>query len=262
MDASITKAVIPAAGRGRRLSPITDYLPKSMLPLGRKPVLHHIIEELREACITDIGIITRSNQTPIFSYFRSFPEVEFIIDDSERGPGGALLNARSFVGDEDFVTIFEDAPIKGERRAQNLQELMNIKDIKEPEAVLSVYQVPRGEVSMRGIVTFEGTHKPLKGVRRVTAVTEKPSIDEAESFWATSCRYVLGPSIFEALEDVDSDEKNELQLTTAIQHLIENGDLVVGHPLKEKLKRYDTGNFEGYFESLKDFIKEETGRSS
>lgn len=258
MDTSITKAVIPAAGRGRRLSPITDYLPKSMLPLGKKPVLHHIIDELREASITDIGIISRSNQTSIFSYFRSFPEVEFIIDDSERGPGGALLNARSFVKDEDFVTVFEDAPVRGERRAQNLQELMNIKEIKETAAVLSVYQVPRGEVSMRGIVTFEGTHKPLKGVRRVTAVTEKPSIDEVESSWATSCRYVLGPSIFEALEEVDSDEKNELQLITAIQQLVNNGEHVVGHPMKEKLKRYDTGNFEGYFECFKDFIEEET----
>lgn len=256
MESSITKAVIPAAGRGRRLEPITNYLPKSMLPLGRKPVLHHIIDELKEASIEQIGIVARSNQTAIFTYFRDFSDVEFIIDDTESGPGGAVLSARSFVGDDDFVVIFADAPVKGSRRAQNLQELINIKEVKETDAVLSVYEVPRSEAPKRGVVKFEGADGPLKGVRKLTDFLEKPAIDEVNSSWVTSCRYVLSPSIFDALDNVKEKGKKEIQLTTAIRHLINNDALVVGHPLKETLKRYDTGNFKGYFESFKDFAED------
>ena len=250
----ITKAVIPAAGKGSRLKPITGYLPKPMFPLGRKPVLAHIVEELMEADIEEIGIVAPSNQTAIFKYFKKYPEVEFIIDDTQSGPGGALLSARSFAGGDGFVTIFADAPLRGDGRGKHLKELMQLKDSKEAAVAMSVYQVPAGEAEKRGVVTLQDQVK--EGPARVADMKEKPSASELsgqDQHWVSSCRYVLDPTIFEALEQAERDDNNELQLTTAIAGLCNDDKPVWVLPLPEALDRYDTGNFDGYFEAFGDF---------
>ncbi len=252
MSSSIRKAVIPAAGTGSRLSPITDYLPKAMLPLGRKPVLHHIVDELREASIDQIGIVARSNQTAIFKYFRNFPEVEFIIDDSKSGPGGAVLNARNFVDGEDFIVIFADSPIKGNDRGAYLKDIIQLKKSENAVAVISTYKAPESEISSRGVVVFEDQDN-IDGPQKIVDIKEKPSSKSVESKWVSACRYVLDPTIFAALEAVSFDDQDELQLTTAIRHKVRNGDSVWGYPLPEQLERYDTGNFDGYFEAFDAF---------
>lgn len=253
MQPSIQKAVIPAAGKGRRMSPISDYLPKSMLPLGKKPVLHHIIEELRDASISKIAVIARSNQTAVFSYFMNFPEVEFIIDDSTSGPGGAILEAREFVGENDFITIFADAPVRGADRGIYLQELMDIKKNKDAEAALAIYKVAQKEMGSRGVITFKDKDHQKEGIRHLADIIEKPEPEKYTSSWAAACRYVLSPQIFEALGNIERDENEELQLTTALRHLIKEGNSVVGYSIPNNMRRYDTGNFEGYFEAFRDF---------
>lgn len=251
MDILLNKAVIPAAGNGSRLSPVSQYLPKGMLPLGKKPVLHHIVDELREVEIEHIAIVAKSRHTPVFSYFRDFADVNLIIDDSETGPGGALLAAEEFINNDNFVTIFADAPVIGEAREQNLYELIKIKEVKESAAVLSAYKVPRLEANQRGIIEFEGSERLMDGVRRITEIKEKPSKEDLEEKeWASACRYVFGQNIFDALKEIETDGKGELQLSDATQLLIEQGELVVGYPLKDNLKRYDTGTFEGYREAF------------
>ena len=255
MKKSIRKAVIPAAGTGSRLLPITNYLPKAMLPLGKKPVLHHIVDELQEASIDKIGIVARSNQTAIFKYFRNFPDVEFIIDDSKSGPGGAVLNAQKFVGSEDFIVVFGDSPIKGKKRGSYLNDLTKLKKSKNAAAVISTYNVPESEISSRGVLVFEEQDE-INGPQKITNIIEKPSPQTVESTWVSACRYILDPSIFYALSAIGSAEEDEIQLTTAIRHQVQNGDSVWGYPLPRRLKRYDTGNFEGYFEAFSVFATE------
>jgi UTP--glucose-1-phosphate uridylyltransferase len=254
---NIQKAVIPAAGSGTRMSPVTDYLPKSMLPLGKKPVMHHLVDELREASIDKIAIVCQSNQTSIFSYFMNYSEVEFIIDDSKSGPGGALLKAQEFVDSNSFVTLFADAPIMGENRGSYLKALINMRLTEEATVALAVYQVPETEVDHRGVVTFKN-NSITSGANEVAGIMEKPTKGEIKSdrIWASACRYVLDPKIFEVLGAIQRDEKNELQLTTAIRQLLQEGEKVIGTPLPDGLKRYDTGHFEGYFEAFKEFAEE------
>ena len=102
-------------------------------------MLQHIVDELLEASIDQIAIVARSNQTAIFTYFRNIPEVEFIIDDSKSGPGGAVLNAKAFVNGDDFVVIFADAPVLGLQRGKYLKDLIQTKKTHNASAVISTY---------------------------------------------------------------------------------------------------------------------------
>lgn len=171
---TIQKAVVPAAGRGTRLQPLTDYLPKPMLPLGKKPVLQHITEELIEAGITEIAVIVQSDHDLIFDYFSKFPEIEFITDDSVSGPGGAILHAEEFVDGDDFITVFADAPATGNGRDKHIENLLHIKNAEEAEAVVSIYRVPGAEASSRGVVTLEDPNDSVTDPARIVDIIEKP----------------------------------------------------------------------------------------
>lgn len=251
----ITKAIIPAAGLGTRMKPITNYLPKPMLPLGKKPVIQHIVEELKGAGITEIVLIIRKEHESIVEYFSDTDGLSFIYDETASGPGGAILKAEPFVAEENFVVIFSDAPIKGEGRSEYLKNLVGLKE-EEENAVLSIYEIPGSEISSRGIVTFE--EKDLSGSRvvKLKDIIEKPSSKRGSQTWASACRYVLGPEIFDSLKKVESDEDGELQLTPAIRLMIAEGYEVLGYPLAKSLNRYDTGNFEGYFQAFIDFASD------
>jgi len=249
----ISKAVVPAAGLGTRMEPISSYLPKPMLPLGRKPVLQHIVDELQQAGIQEIGLVIRSDHQAIWKYFRNQSAITLIKDDSTSGPGGAILKTEEFIGGDDFVVIFSDAPIRGSNRSEYLQRLMALKQNRKARAALSIYQIPKSEASSRGVVVFDEQEFSKVEPLRLTDIIEKPS-DEEISRWASACRYVLDGDIFEALKNISADEDGELQLTPAIRHLIATGKTVVGLPLPNQLQRYDTGNFEGYFEAFGDFM--------
>lgn len=91
---------------------------------------------------------------------------------------------------------------------------------------------------------------------KIKDIIEKPVIDTVKSSWVLACRYILSPKIFNALQDIKFDNQDELQLTTAIRHMVQNGRSVWGYPFPKELKRYDTGNFEGYVEAFGDFARE------
>lgn len=252
---TITKAVIPAAGRGTRLRPLTEYLPKPMLPLGRKPVLQHIVEEVGAAGIEEIALIVRSDQKAVFSRYSGFSGLELLVDDSFSGPGGALLKAEEFVAGSNFVTVLADAPVRGPGRERHLNELINLRKTDEAAAALSLYRIPGSEAGDRGVVAVEEREGPEKSPLQITGMTEKPPAGNNGKRWASACRYVFGPEIFEMLKKADRAEKGELQLTAGIRQLIKEKRPVLGLPLPDGLKRYDTGNFEGYFEAFSAFTE-------
>lgn len=253
---TITKAVIPAAGLGTRLDPISRYLPKAMLPLGKKPVLEHIVEELKKAGLEEIAIVTRSEYNTIFDYFGDDTAVTFIKDDSGSGPGGALLKAREFVNGHDFVVAFADAPLRGVGRLDFLQQLMTLKKSRGASASLAMYPVEPSEASSRGVVLFEEQQAEPGSEVTVTDMLEKPSQRKEALLWASACRYVLDQHIFGALDKIDADQDGELQLTTAIRHMLGKGHRVLGYPLAQGLTRYDTGNFEDYYKAVCNFADE------
>lgn len=251
----INKAVIPAAGQGTRLRPLTNYLSKPMLPLGKKPVLQHIIEELKEAGIKEIAVVVRSDDQRMVDYFKEDAAIQFIFDDSSSGPGGAILKTEPFINnDEDFVVVFADAPLIGTGIGTFWRDLISLKKETDVMATLAIYPIAKEEVSSRGVVKFE-VDKYISAKRlRLTDITEKPSTVPDEP-WAVACRYVLNNNVLDILKEVDPDDNGELQITPAIHKMITGGDKVLGHPLPEGLTRHDTGNFEGYFKALQAFIQ-------
>lgn len=248
----ITKAVIPAAGKGTRMRPLTNYMSKSMLPLGKKPVLQHIIEELKEAGIKEIAVVAKSNDQKMIDYFEDDASVQFIFDDSLSGPGGAILKTEAFVGNEDFVVVFADAPLKGMGRASYLKDLIALKSAKDVMGVLAIYPISKGEASSRGVVEFRVNKSTNNKKVRLTDIIEKPSTIPADP-WAAACRYILDNRIFEILKETTPEARGELQLTPAVRKMIIDGDLVWGCPLADGLTRHDTGNFEGYFKAFRAF---------
>ncbi len=250
---AISKAVIPAAGKGTRMRPLTNYLTKPMLPLGKKPVLQHIIEELKEAGLHEIAVVAKNEDQKMVNYFEDDTAVQFIFDDLLSGPGGAILKTESFVKNEDFVVVFADAPLEGSERSRYLKDLISLKSKEGVMGALAIYPIGKEEVSSRGVVKFEADRSKDDKTVRLTNIIEKPSV-KPEDPWATACRYVLDHRIFDILKRTTPDKNNELQLTPAIRKMIQNGDMVLGYPLPDGITRHDTGNFEGYFKALRAFI--------
>ncbi len=251
----IRKAVIPAAGQGTRLRPLTRYLPKPMVPLGEKPVLEHMVNELQSADIEQIAVVARSDHDALISYFENFPGLELIMDDTSSGPGGAILRAEMFVGKEEFLVAFADAPLIGTGSSDHLQRLVQLKRNKQAAAILSIYPVPASEAGSRGIVKIkEGNGDPESGMP-VAEMIEKPTVTKSGNHWASSCRYVLDASIFRVLKKSVPGEGGELQLTAGIRALLAEGNLVWALPLPEGLQRCDTGTLEGYYRAWEAWLQ-------
>lgn len=249
---AVNKAIIPAAGLGKRMQPLSGYLPKPMLPLGRKPVLRHIVEEIRAAGIKEILILTRSEHQAVFDYFEDKSNITIKVDDSAGGPGQAVLEGREFAGDENFLVVFSDAPLEGGHREQVVREMAKTFEKNSADASLSIYPVPEKEATSRGIVRIEEIAEACQAVK-ITDIIEKPDHIRISNPWASACRYILTSEIFDALDNAEPDESGELQLTAGIKVLLERDRKVLGVPLPDGIRRHDTGNFKGYFKALANF---------
>jgi len=250
---SIRKAVIPSAGLGKRMQPLTRVIPKEMLPLGRKPILQFIVEELQAGGIEEILIVTREDKPTIQRYFENWKGVDFIHENHSRGLGYAVLMAKEFVGEENFVVALADAFIGGEKPAEYVSDLMRTHEELGAALTMAIYQVPIKETHLRGIVDPVGEITPGEPVK-IQDMREKPDSESAPSTWAGVGRYIFTPAIFDALEDSPPDPQGEYQLTDGIRLLIRSGKPAYGFPLYPGQIRFDTGNFAGYIKAFKYFL--------
>ncbi len=237
----IRKAVIPAAGLGTRVLPASKAVPKEMLPLADRPTIQYIVEEAVASGIEQITLITSRYKRAIEDHFDVLPELEELLESKGRreqveqlrrieqlarfnfvrqqrplGLGHAVSMARESIGDEPFgVLLGDDLVVNPEHPC--LQQLINVHE-KHGGCVLAVMRVPREQLSRYGVVQLMG--KPEEpGVYRVRDLVEKPAADEAPSDLAVIGRYVLPPTIFEALEQTKPGVGGEIQLTDAIRLL-------------------------------------------
>lgn len=258
----IRKAVIPAAGLGTRMLPITKSMPKEMLPIVDKPVIHYVVEEAIKAGIDDILIITGKGKRAIEDYFdRSF-ELEFYLREKGKfeelkqieeigemvdiyyvrqkkplGLGDAILHAEKHVNGEPFAVLLGDDIIVSEK--PGIKQLIEIAERKEAP-VIGVERVPWELVSRYGIVDGE----PLGDeVYQVKHLVEKPSPQEAPSNVAIIGRYVLTPEVFDALRETPPGRGGELQLTDALQRLLSSQNIFAKEITGE---RYDVGSKLGF----------------
>lgn len=257
----VRKAVIPAAGLGTRVLPATKALPKEMLNIVDKPSLQYIVEELVEAGITDIVIITGRNKNSIEDHFDYSYELEETLKNAKKldlldkvehissmvnicyirqnmplGLGHAILKAKTFVGEEPFIIALGDDIIYSPEKVVSKQLIEKYN--KYGKSIVACQEVNEEDVNKYGIVK---TKKDLdEKTFEIEDFVEKPKIEEAPSRIACLGRYLLSPKIFEFLENTEVGKGGEIQLTDSILAMLNSGEEVLAY--KFDGKRYDIGN--------------------
>lgn len=272
---SVDIAVVPVAGLGTRLLPATKSQPKEMLPVGRKPVVQYVFEELTAAGMQRILFVTGPGKASIENHFDTNEELVRTLREKgreellaglefERAPvkyfytrqrqalglGHAVLSARAFVGNEPFVVALGDSIIGLERQSDIVRRMRDAFDERDAAAVIALEEVPRDQVRHYGIVApRNGGGEPFE----LADLVEKPSTADAPSTLAIAARYVLSPAIFDALDATSPGVGGEIQLTDGIRRLIRDGGRVYGLVLRPNERRFDIGNFDAYFRAFVEF---------
>ncbi|MFI6285152.1 UTP--glucose-1-phosphate uridylyltransferase [Streptomyces sp. NPDC051018] len=266
MPPTIRRAVIPAAGLGSRLLPLTKATPKEMLPVGDKPVIEHTVRELVTSGITDITIVVSGGKSLIQDHFRPNPAlvdqlradgktayadaVEEVAELAHRGHityldqhgpygnGTPVLNAARNVGDEPMLVLWPDDVFVAEvPRAQQLIRAYETTNCP----VLALMPIDRTDAHRYGVPVVK---EDLDGgLLRITGLVEKPKPEDAPSTYAAIGGYVVTPAIIDELREQTSrwyeHRTGEVYLTDAI-NAYANSRAVYGQVISGRW--YDTGN--------------------
>ncbi|WP_018347905.1 UTP--glucose-1-phosphate uridylyltransferase [Longispora albida] len=262
------KAVVPAAGLATRFLPATKAVPKELFPVVDKPVLEYIVGEAASAGLKDVLLITGKGKTSMVDHFDRRPDAEARLEAkgdlvrlaavrrSEEladiyacrqheplGLGHAVGCAESHVGNQPFAVLLAD-----EFTDEGDPLLSQMLDLQAQTGgiVLAFIEVPWEEVSRYGVASVEPTG--TEDVVRVTGLVEKPARDEAPSNLIVVGRYVLPPTIFEAIRKTEPGAGGEIQLTDAMVRLMNEGTPV--HGIIFRRIRHDTGQPLGYLQAL------------
>ncbi len=262
---SIKTIVIPVAGMGTRFLPATKSIPKEMLPILDKPLIHYAVEEAKNAGIKSFIFVTSPNNKFPKLYLSSNKSLEtHLIEKGKRsllktvqeiniedaniklveqkkplGLGDAIYRTKKYIGKKDFAVLLPDDLILG---SNCLKQLINIYN-KKKAYVIGVMNVNKNEVEKYGVV--KGNNLESK-TSEVLGLIEKPKISNAPSNLAVVGRYILKNSIFNYLNTIDKGSGNELQLTDAIS-LSAQKERVLSY--KFSGKRYDCGSKLGFLKA-------------
>ncbi len=265
----IRAAVIPAAGLGTRFLPFTKSVPKEMLPLINKPAIQHIIEESVKADLLELFIIIGNGKGAIVDYFNPIHEqaaflkekdvnllkevlsdkiagatISYLLQPQPKGLGHAIFMARNVIPHNSyFAVLLPDDILVGEDPAIGTMSKLSQQ---EHATVIAVQEVPRAHISSYGVISIKKQLAP--DIFEVDSLVEKPSIDQAPSNLAIVGRYIIPEKIFGILNEMQHNIKGELQLTDAIQELINRGEKVLASKFPHK--RFDTGTPCGWLEAI------------
>jgi len=265
----VRKAVIPAAGLGINFLPATKAQPKEMLPVIVTPVIQYVVEEAIDAGIDDILIIIGKGKRAIEDHFDRNPDLEGYLEKIQRsgqyneirriadmanihfirqkeinGLGAAILYAKQHVGNEPFALLLGDTII--DSVIPVTQQLIDIYE-QYRHSVIAVESVPEERLSRFGIVEGEKVSDVLWSL---TKLIEKPTVDKTSSNLAIAGRYILTPEIFKALDATLPDKNNEIQLTDALQIMLQKED-IFAYAIEGK--RFDLGNKIDYVKMMVEF---------
>lgn len=256
----VKKAVIPAAGYGTRFLPATKAQPKEMLPLVDKPVIQYVVEEAIESGIKDILLIIGRGKRTLEEHFSRNYELEdqlrkshkqaelelikampkdvwihFVWQHEQNGLGDAVKCARNHVGNQPFAVLLGDTVMESYTDLPVTRQLIDVYNQYE-EAVLALEEVPKEKVSRYGVIGGEELRERIYSIRELV---EKPDIDTAPSNLVIASRYVLPPEIFSALDMAGPGKGGEIQLTDALQLLVQDRNMYGYH---FRGRRHDLGN--------------------
>jgi len=269
----VRKAVFPAAGWGTRFLPATKAQPKEMLPLVDKPVIQYAVEEAVAAGIEQVIIVTSTQKRAIEDHFDLSFELEHLLEEKgeieklrmvrhitdlaqiayvrqkeQLGLGHAILMTKDLIGNEPFAVLLPDDVVISERPC--IGQLIHAYE-QSHGSVVAVMQVPRDESDRYGMVAAETTESQLDGgrLRRMTRIVEKPAPAESPSTLAVIGRYVLTPKIFDKLEQTQRGAGGEIQLTDAIEALMQEQSVFA---YEFEGIRYDAGTTMGWLRATID----------
>ena len=265
----VRKAVIPADGLGTRFLPATKAQSKEMLPIIVTPTIQYVVEEAIDAGIDDILIIIGKGKRAIEDHFDRNYDLELYLENKKKddqyneirriaemanihfirqkeinGLGDAILYAQQHVGDEPFAVLLGDTII--DSVIPVTQQLIDIYD-QYRHTIVAVEAVPNENVSRFGIIGGKQISDVLWSINKLV---EKPELDKTPSNLALAGRYILTPEIFKAIEDTPVDINQELQLTDALQIMVEQEDI---YAYVIEGKRYDIGNKLDYLKTIVEF---------
>ena len=274
----IYNAIVPVAGLGTRLLPLTKSQPKELLAVGRKPVIQHIIEELHAAGITNVLFVTGKRKTAIENHFDRDSELLQMLEDAGKtslipavdfesigmdlfytrqnrqlGLGHAIGCGRAFADGNPFVVALGDSIIRSAESHNVVQKLIDCFEQTGAACVIAFEQVPREDVCRYGIARPESDGD----VFAVSDLVEKPAPDAAPSNLAIAARYVFSAEIFDAIARIRPGKGGEIQLTDAMRLMLKEGKKVYGVRMKPSERRYDIGTFDSYFKCFLEFALED-----
>jgi UTP--glucose-1-phosphate uridylyltransferase len=255
---TVRSAVIPAAGLGTRLLPLTRCVPKELLPLAGQPLIEHALREALESGIRRIVVITCAAKPALEDYLacaaaehREAAEIVVVRQPEPRGLGDAIACARESVDGEMFAVLLPDTLFDAEPPA--LAQLLAAQP-KFPACLVATQTVPPERVPHCGILSLAPVAGTVR-LARINSLVEKPALARAPSRHAILGRYLLTPDIFDCLAAAPPDARGEVQLTDALQILLtrktENGMARDGAPgpllaVRIDGESYDAGEKLGY----------------
>lgn len=263
---AVTKAVIPIQGLGTRFLPLSKAISKEFLPLGEKPMIHYLLEELSQSGIKEIFFVVGTTKHPLVSYLQRARTLEkileergqkeelerltslhellesfsfsFVIESKIQGDGYAILQAKKHVGDEPFLVAYPDDVI--EAKTPCALQLMNIFRTSQ-RPVQGLVSLPQERLSAYGVI--DG-NRIANRLWKVTSIVEKPPLGKAPSQLAIVGRRILTPDIFPYLKKTTANGKGEIVLTEALGKMAKDGKPIYGYEIEGRW--WECGDKQGW----------------
>ena len=269
----IKQAIIPLAGLGTRLLPLTSVFAKELLPINGKPGIEYILDECIEAGIKEVIFIISQKKMMIKNYFyndkfykdiikrKKDPRIineykkilkykkmiKFVFQDRPLGTGDAVLKTKKLIKDKYFLMLLPDDLIV----KHNCSRSMIAINKKFKTSVMASMKVNKKEVSRWGIYNIKEKIDNKNFI--IKSVVEKPSFKQAPSNNAVIGRYILPKTIFNKLTKLKPGKSGEIHITDAIQLLINDNNKFIGHNFSGKY--LDCGTMSGYINSTLEISK-------
>ena len=263
----IKQAIIPLAGLGTRLLPLTSVIPKELLPINGKPGLEYILDECIKSGIKEVIFIISKKKLMIKNYFykdafyknlikkkknnvrlkleykkiKKYKKmIKFVYQNSPRGTGDAVLKCKKLIRSNFFLMLMPDDLITKANCSKSLIKLHK----KYDSAIIASKKVHRNKVSRWGIFDIKKINKRDFYIKDVV---EKPDVRSAPSNYAVIGRYILPKKIFKIIEKQKPGQNGEIHITDSIRKLILKKNKFIGHIFAGNY--LDCGSMEGYINS-------------
>ena len=248
----IKQAIIPLAGLGTRLLPLTSVFAKELLPINGKPGIEYILDECIEAGIKEvIFIISKKKDSRIINEYKKILRykkmIKFVYQNKPLGTGDAVLKTKKFIKDDYFLMILPDDLIIKNNCSYSMIKIHK----KYKSSVMASMKVKKNSVTRWGIYKIDKIID--KNNYLINDVIEKPTIKKAPSNKAVIGRYILPKKIFKKLLKQKPGKGGEIHITDAIQSLIKDNENFIAHNFSGKY--LDCGTMSGYIKSSIEIAK-------